>query len=162
MRGIMNQVNKGETVIELQNWSRRVMEAASKLRWDSQLALSAELGAPQNPLPLSEKQRREAGSQYSTAELCKTEPDGHEILADEQNLAGPFPLTGCYASLRPLYLRRKTAEDFSAREWKDALCSDYRRLVIQNHFHKCTKSCFKKQVDGIGYTCCHLVIWVLL
>ena len=29
---------------------------------------------------------------------------------------------------------------------KRKFCEDYRRLVIQNHFHKCTKSCFKKSL----------------
>ena len=61
-----------------------------------------------------------------------------------QGQDGAMTLTGCYASLRSRYERRSEASDFPSLEWKRAFYSDYRRLVIQNHFHKCTKSCFKR------------------
>ena len=96
---------------------------------------------------VSEKQRSECGKQYAEVPLQATEPDGHEIIADREQQVGPPRLTGCFASLRPRYLRRKLHEEFPREIWKTAFCSDYRRLVIQNHFHKCTKSCFKKILD---------------
>ena len=76
-----------------------------------------------------------------------TEPDGHELEALKLggSVAGKvLTLTGCCASLRPKYLRRSERSAGDGLEWKKKFCEDYRRLVIQNHFHKCTESCFKK------------------
>ena len=89
----------------------------------------------------------QAGQHYADCSVRPVEPDGHEVLAEERALQGQdgaMTLTGCYASLRPRYQRRSEASDFPSLEWKRAFYSDYRRLVIQNHFHKCTKSCFKR------------------
>ena len=145
---LMRRIGHGELVVELQRWSRKVLEAAAKIRWDSQLALSDCLNVEGTPLPFSEKQRSECGKQYAE------EPDGHEIIADREQQVGPPRLTGCFASLRPRYLRRKLHEEFPREIWKTAFCSDYRRLVIQNHFHKCTKSCFKKILDQFSAFFC--------
>ena len=147
LRKLMHRVQHGELVVELQRWSRRVLEAVQRFQYDSQLALSEQLSSPTQPLPLNERQRSECGHQYESAPLVPTEPDGHELEALKLggSVAGKvLTLTGCYASLRPKYLRRSERSAGDGLEWKKKFCEDYRRLVIQNHFHKCTKSCFKK------------------
>ena len=147
LRKLIHRVQHGELVVELQRWSRRVLEAVQRFQYDSQLALSEQLSSPTQPLPLNERQRSECGHQYESAPLVPTEPDGHELEALKLggSVAGKvLTLTGCYASLRPKYLRRSERSAGDGLEWKKKFCEDYRRLVIQNHFHKCTKSCFKK------------------
>ncbi|CAK9081626.1 unnamed protein product [Durusdinium trenchii] len=62
---LMRRIGHGELVVELQRWSRKVLEAAAKIRWDSQLALSDCLNVEGTPLPFSEKQRSECGKQYA-------------------------------------------------------------------------------------------------
>ena len=140
-----------------ERWRAAVLQAASRIRYDSQLALRAQLGVEALPLPLAERQRDTAGKQYADAELGRRELDGHELAAEESAAAGPLRLTGCY-SLRPAYLRRsRSGESLPGFEWSRQLCKDYRRLVIQNHFRKCTKSCFKKSPDcsqQFFTTCC--------
>ena len=129
------------------SWSRRVLEAVQRYQYDSQLALSQQLHCPTEPLPLSERQRSECGHQYETIALVPTEPDGHEVeaLKGGGSLAAKLlTLTGCYASLRPKYLRRSERAVGDAVWWRKNFSENYRRLVIQNHFHKCTTSCFKK------------------
>eukprot|EP00435_Cladocopium_sp_Y103_P043159 s4006_g12.t1 len=137
----------GELVTELQRWSRRVLECVCRFRYDSQLVLAEQLGVAHQPLPLSERQKRECGRQYEACAVQPSEPDGHELRAMEEGdaVAGRrMTLTGCYASLRPSYQRRAQRALGDAVEWKQSFVADSRRLVIQNHFHKCTKSCFKK------------------
>ena len=147
LRALMHRSQHGELVIELQRWSRRVLEAVQRYQYDSQLALSQQLQCPTEPLPLNERQRSERGHQYETTALVPTEPDGHEVeaLKGGGSLAAKLlTLTGCYASLRPKYLRRSERAVGDAVWWRKNFSEDYRRLVIQNHFHKCTTSCFKK------------------
>ena len=144
---ILHRMGDGELVSELQRWSRRVLEAAIGCKCESQVALAERLGEPAVPLPFNERQRSECGIQYQDCPLGPTEPDGHELRAanlDSAASSGPLTLTGCFASLRPSYQRREEKSMYSAVLWKKLFCEDYRRLVIQNHFHKCTKSCFKK------------------
>ena len=144
---ILHRMGDGELVSELQRWSRRVLEAAIGCKCESQVALAERLGEPAVPLPFNERQRSECGIQYQDCPLSPTEPDGHELRAanlDSAASSGPLTLTGCFASLRPSYQRREEKSMYSAALWKKLFCEDYRRLVIQNHFHKCTKSCFKK------------------
>ncbi|CAK9076536.1 Transketolase [Durusdinium trenchii] len=145
LRSVLATAARGELVIELERWSRAVLQAASRIRYDSQQALSQQLEQEVCPLPLSENQRAACGRQYSDVPLRSTEPDGHEAATESST---PLRLTGCFASLRPHYVRRSKAAAFNAASWSGALCRDYRRLVIQNHFHKCTKSCFKKTLGG--------------
>ena len=145
LRSVLATAARGELVIELERWSRAVLQAASRIRYDSQQALSQQLEQEVCPLPLSENQRAACGRQYSDVPLRSTEPDGHEAATESST---PLRLTGCFASLRPHYVRRSKAAAFNAASWSGALCRDYRRLVIQNHFHKCTKSCFKKTLSG--------------
>jgi hypothetical protein len=156
----------GELVVELQRWSRRVLEAVQRFQYDSQLALSEQLSSPTQPLPLNERQRSECGHQYESAPLVPTEPDGHELEALKLggSVAGKvLTLTGCYASLRPKYLRRSERSAGDGLEWKKKFCEDYRRLVIQNHFHKCTKSCFKKFLAmSLAKLWWLLLLWLLL
>ena len=45
------RVQHGELVVELQRWSRRVLEAVQRFQYDSQLALSEQLSSPTQPLP---------------------------------------------------------------------------------------------------------------
>lgn len=94
---------------------------------------------------------------YQSAALLPTEPDGHELEE-----SGGRTLTGCYVSLRPSYQRREEQALGDGEVWKRKFCEDYRRLVIQNHFHKCTKSCFKKSLgdDFTGKRVCKLVMYV--
>ena len=127
--------------MELERWRVLVLEAASRIRYDSQNVLRQQLGVEAEPLPLSERQRVQAGMHYGETSV---EPDGHEVLAATSAEAGTLRLTGCFASVRPHYVRRNRDELMACLAWAQALCHDYRRLVIQNHFHKCTKSCFKK------------------
>ena len=136
LRKLMHRVQHGELVVELQRWSRRVLEAVQRFQYDSQLALSEQLSSPTQPLPLNERQRSECGHQYESAPLVPTEPDGHELEALKLggSVAGKvLTLTGCYASLRPKYLRRSERSAGDGLEWKKKFCEDYRRLVIQNH-----------------------------
>jgi hypothetical protein len=144
LRSIMHRIRHGELVIELRRWSQRVLEAVQRFKYDSQLVLAEQLGTSQPPLPFNERQRAECGRQYETCALMPTEPDGHELAAGSR-----LTLTGCYASLRPSYQRRQQHAIGDGEIWKRKFCEDYRRLVIQNHFHKCTKSCFKKSLKGI-------------
>ena len=58
------------------------------------------------------------------------EPDGNKVRWNAGVCAGDLTLTGSYASLRPVYLRRSSA--LSREEWKRSLVQQYRRLVIQN------------------------------
>ena len=144
---ILRGLRQAELVAELQRWSKRVLAAAQRMKFDSQMAFADTMGTPPVALPLSESQRLQAGQHYADCSVRPVEPDGHEVLAEERALQGQdgaMTLTGCYASLRPRYQRRSEASDFPSLEWKRAFYSDYRRLVIQNHFHKCTKSCFKR------------------
>ena len=173
LRSIMHRIQHGELLIELSRWSRRVLEAVQRFKYDSQLALGEQLETPQQPLPFNERQRAECGRQYDSCSLVPTEPDGHELRAAAEGsvAAGArVTLTGCYASLRPNYQRREQHALVEAVEWKRKFCEDYRRLVIQNHFHKCTKSCFKKILDAIvcvfrciflGWGCCWVLCWEL-
>jgi len=166
LRKLMHRVQHGELVVELQRWSRRVLEAVQRFQYDSQLALSEQLSSPTQPLPLNERQRSECGHQYESAPLVPTEPDGHELEALKLggSVAGKvLTLTGCYASLRPKYLRRSERSAGDGLEWKKKFCEDYRRLVIQNHFHKCTKSCFKKFLAmSLAKLWWLLLLWLLL
>ena len=155
LRSIMHRIQHGELVVELQRWSQRVLEAVQRFKYDSQLVLSEQLGTPQQPLPFSEKQRAECGRQYENCSLMPTEPDGHELRqaeAGDMEVDARRTLTGCFASLRPCYQRREQHALEDSEVWKKKFCEDYRRLVIQNHFHKCTKSCFKKN-PGDVLTC---------
>ena len=145
LRSMMARAERGELVIELQRWREKVLRAASRIRYDSQLALAAQLSVEAAPLPLGERQRESAGKQYAETQLGPKESDGHELATTEGIEDVPLQLTGCYNSLRPAYLRRgRNGDPLPGSEWSQQLCKDYRRLVIQNHFHKCTKSCFKK------------------
>ena len=166
LRKLMHRVQHGELVVELQRWSRRVLEAVQRFQYDSQLALSEQLSSPTQPLPLNERQRSECGHQYESTPLVPTEPDGHELEALKLggSVAGKvLTLTGCYASLRPKYLRRSERSAGDGLEWKKKFCEDYRRLVIQNHFHKCTKSCFKKFLAmSLAKLWWLLLLWLLL
>ena len=149
LRHLMHRVQHGELVVELQRWSHRVLDAVRRFQYDSQFALSEQLSSPTQPLPFNERQRSECGRQYDSTPLVPTEPDGHEVEALKKGgsvASKVLTLTGCYASLRPLYLRRSERSAGDGLEWKRRFCEDYRRLVIQNHFHKCTKSCFKKNL----------------
>ena len=129
--------------------------AAQRMKFDSQMAFADTMDAPPVALPLSESQRLQAGH-YADCSVRPVEPDGHEVLAEERALQGQdgaLTLTGRYASLRPRYQRRSEASNFPALEWKRAFYSNYRRLVIQNHFHKCTKSCFKRMLASANSQC---------
>ena len=151
LRSIMHRIRHGELVVELRRWSQRVLEAVQRFKYDSQLVLAEQLGTSQPPLPFNERQRAECGRQYETCALMPTEPDGHELAAGSR-----LTLTGCYASLRPSYQRRQQHAIGDGEIWKRKFCEDYRRLVIQNHFHKCTKSCFKKSLKAIVLLFFHL------
>ena len=121
LRKLIHRVQHGELVVELQRWSRRVLEAVQRFQYDSQLALSEQLSSPTQPLPLNERQRSECGHQYESAPLVPTEPDGHELEALKLggSVAGKvLTLTGCYASLRPKYLRRSERSAGDGLEWK--------------------------------------------
>ena len=100
LRSVLATAARGELVIELERWSRAVLQAASRIRYDSQQALSQQLEQEVCPLPLSENQRAACGRQYSDVPLRSTEPDGHEAATESST---PLRLTGCFASLRPHY-----------------------------------------------------------
>lgn len=57
LRSVLATAARGELVIELERWSRAVLQAASRIRYDSQQALSQQLEQEVCPLPLSENQR---------------------------------------------------------------------------------------------------------
>ncbi|CAE7487143.1 tkt, partial [Symbiodinium necroappetens] len=161
LRSMMARAERGELVIQLQRWREKVLRAASRIRYDSQLGLAAQLSVEAAPLPLGERQRESAGNQYAETQLGPKESDGHELATTESIEHVPLQLTGCYNSLRPAYLRRgRNGDPLPGSEWSQQLCKDYRRLVIQNHFHKCTKSCFKKKSSrgkrGCRFGCFHL------
>lgn len=156
LRSLMHRVQHGELVVELQRWSRRVLEAVQRFQYDSQLVLSQQLQSSTDPLPFNHSQRSDCGHQYEKTALVPTESDGHELEALKKGMCvGPksLTLTGSYASLRPKYLRRSERAVGDGVPWKKSFCEDYRRLVIQNHFHKCTTSCFKKFLVLVSLTC---------
>ncbi|CAK9066078.1 unnamed protein product, partial [Durusdinium trenchii] len=117
LRSVLATAARGELVIELERWSRAVLQAASRIRYDSQQALSQQLEQEVCPLPLSENQRAACGRQYSDAPLRSTEPDGHEAATESST---PLRLTGRFASLRPHYVRRSKAAAFNAASWNAA------------------------------------------
>ncbi|CAK9076369.1 unnamed protein product [Durusdinium trenchii] len=117
LRSVLATAARGELVIELERWSRAVLQAASRIRYDSQQALSQQLEQEVCPLPLSENQRAACGRQYSDVPLRSTEPDGHEAATESST---PLRLTGCFASLRPHYVRRSKAAAFNAASWNAA------------------------------------------
>ena len=121
--------------------SRSVKQAAERIRYDSQLEVARQLGVDSDPLPFNESQRSACGKHYDDIPVGQVEPDGHEILWRESGGSQEMKLTGSYASLRPLYQRRSS--ELSFIDFKKMLAADYRRLMVQNHLHKCTKSCFK-------------------
>ena len=59
-----------------------------------------------------------------------------------------------------MFSDRKAASSYTWSKWKQQFYQDYRRLVIQNHFHKCTKSCYKKNAKkgkrGCRFGCFHV------
>ncbi|CAK9025806.1 unnamed protein product, partial [Durusdinium trenchii] len=117
LRSVLATAARGELVIELERWSRAVLQAASRIRYDSQQALSQQLEQEVCPPPLSENQRAACGRQYSDVPLRSTEPDGHEAATESST---PLRLTGCFASLRPHYVRRSKAAAFNAASWNAA------------------------------------------
>ena len=119
--------------------------AGARSRPHSARSSTFAMGAAPEALPLLESQRLQAGQRCRLAQ--PVEPDGHEVLAEERALQGQdgaLTLTGCYASLRPKCQRRSEASNFPALGSKRAFCSDYKRLVIHNRFHKCTQACFER------------------
>ena len=138
---ILDAGAQGDVNIELDRWSRAVKQAAERIRYDSQLEVARQLGVDSEPLPFNESQRSACGKHYEDIPVGQVEPDGHEIRWRESGGSQEMKLTGSYASLRPRYQRRSS--DLSFVDFKKMLVADYRRLMIQNHFHKCTKSCFK-------------------
>ena len=107
MLGRLHRVAQKELVQELQRWSDAVLHAASRMRFDCQNFLAKVLEEEAGPLPLSEHQRKQAGTQYNDAPLMEVERDGHELRhRDDVDDAHPVCLTGCYSSLRPMYIRR--------------------------------------------------------
>ena len=60
------------------------------------------------------------------------------------------------------FFGRKEASSYMWSKWKQQFYHDYRRLVIQNHFHKCTKSCYKKNAKkgkrGCRFGCFHVEV----
>ena len=107
MLGRLHRVAQKELVQELQRWSDAVLHAASRMRFDCQNFLAKVLEEEADPLPLSENQRKQAGTQYHDASIREVERDGHELRQREDvDDAHPVCLTGCYSSLRPKYIRR--------------------------------------------------------
>ena len=138
---ILDAGAQGDVNIELDRWSRAVKQAAERIRYDSQLEVARQLGVGSEPLPFNESQRSACGKHYEDIQVGLVEPDGHEILGRESGGSQEMKLTGSYGSLRPRYQRRSQALCFV--DFKKMLAADCRRLMIQNHFHKCRKSCFK-------------------
>ena len=107
MLGRLHRVAQKELVQELQRWSDAVLHPASRMRFDCQNFLAKVLEEEADPLPLSENQRKQAGTQYHDASIREVERDGHELRQREDvDDAHPACLTGCYSSLRPKYIRR--------------------------------------------------------
>lgn len=160
LASLLDKAASGHVVIEMQRWSSAVKDAARQLRYDSQLQFAEQVGVESVPLPLSEKQRVACGEHYADVPICAVEPDGNEVRWVANGGEGELTLTGSYSSLRPLYQRR--SEKLTMQEFRKAFVLDYRRLVIQNHFHKCTKSCFKASLKrkrtGCRFGCVHLEI----
>lgn len=160
---ILSAGAEGDINIELDRWSRAVKHAAERIRYDSQLELAHQLGVQSEPLPFNESQRAACGKHYEDIAVGQVEPDGHEIRWRESGGGEPMNLTGCYASLRPGYQRR--CRDLSFMEFKKMLAADYRKLMIQNHFHKCTKSCFKgslkRKKTGCRRVCVYSVCFLV-
>ncbi|CAE7234073.1 unnamed protein product [Symbiodinium microadriaticum] len=160
LSAILDRGAQGHLVIELERWSQSVKAAAERIRYDSQLTLAGQLGQSSDALPLSERQRQSAGAHYGDLPTQAVEPDGHEVRWTAAGCSGDLTLTGSYTTLRPIYLRRSSG--LSSDAWKKSLVEDYRRLVIQNHYHRCTKSChknnLKKKRVGCRFGCMHLEI----
>ena len=72
LRCMMASSARGELVIELERWRAKVLEAACRIRYDSQLALAAQLSVEASPLPLGERQRESAGEQYAERRVLAT------------------------------------------------------------------------------------------
>ena len=144
LSAILDRGAQGHLVIELERWSQSVKAAAERIRYDSQLTLAGQLGQSSDALPLSERQRQSAGAHYGDLPTQAVEPDGHEVRWTAAGCSGDLTLTGSYTTLRPIYLRRSSG--LSSDAWKKSLVEDYRRLVIQNHYHRCTKSCHKNNL----------------
>jgi hypothetical protein len=150
----MMESSDEEVLAALQAWREAVLRAAEQIQYDSQQVLAKQLDETPVPTPLNEEQRNRAGAQYEDLPLREWERDGNELKPDEVRRAGgkiyKLKLTGAYTSILPLYRRRAPL-----RNWKAALYTDYRRLVIHNHFHKCGASCFKKgRRSKSGVTIC--------
>ena len=149
---IMEGSDKQAAVV-LRKWREAVLDAAQRIQYDSQQFLAKQLNITAVPTPLNEEQRSKSGTQYQDLPLTAWEPDGNETNTDAARAVGGkryrLRLTGACASVFPLYRR------VPVMNWANQLYKDYRRLVIQNHFHKCGASCFKKsRRSKSGVTIC--------
>ena len=125
---ILDAGAEGDVNIELDRWSRAVKQAAERVRYDSQLELTRQLGVDSEPLPFNESQGSACGKHYKGIPMGQVEPDGHEILWRENGGSQEMKFTASYASLRPRYQRRSS--DLYFVELKEMLAADYRRLMI--------------------------------
>ena len=136
-----------EAIAVVEHWRSSVLQAAQRIQYDSQQTLASQLGFDPKPTPLSEDQRKKAGQHYDSSPLQEWEPDGHErdqgARAAVDGKLWRLSLTGAAASTFPLYRRRTSG--LSPQAWLKAFYADFRALKIQNHIHKCGKSCKPKK-----------------
>ena len=125
---ILDAGAEGDVNIELNRWSRAVKQAAERIRYDSQLETTRQLGVGSEPLPFNGSQRSVCGKHDEGIPMGQVEPDGHEILWRENGGSQEMKFTGNFASLRPRNQRRSS--DLSFVELKEMLVADYRRLMI--------------------------------
>jgi hypothetical protein len=139
---------------ELLQWSRAVLHAASHMQYSCQELFAEQMQVPPVPLPFLHSHQKQSGPGYAHLLITPEEKDGHVRRAAQLGLqtTGEISLKGAFAATSPMYLRRESAA--SAAEYSQAIANDYRHGIIQNHFHKCTKSCHKKASKETALTIC--------
>ena len=151
---MLQRATAGQLHAELETWSQCVLNAASHMQYSCQELFSEQMQMIPRPLPFLSSHLKKSGPDYEHVALAPEEKDGHIVRAAALGLptTGEISLRGAFASTSPIYLRRQTKASVSS--YKTAITADYRRGIILNHFHKCTKSCFKKAFKETALTIC--------
>jgi hypothetical protein len=151
---MLQKASAGELHKELARWSKVVLEAASHMQYSSQEVFAEQMKMEPVPLPFLPSHQKKCGEHYSSNPLYPEEKDGHITRAAALGLEtkGEISLKGAFASMSPMYLRRET--EASETDYRLNIVKDYRKGIILNHFHKCTKSCFKKASSETALTIC--------
>ena len=132
MLGRLHRVAQKELVQELQRWSDAVLHAASRMRFDCQNFLAKVLEEEADPLPLSENQRKQAGTQYHDASIREVERDGHE-LRQREDVDDAHP---CLFD----WLLQQFASPSTFAGWNYDLFLHYKHQIFDSTFYSCDQS----------------------